>query len=89
MSREQAETLRKAPVPALDPDTAEGRQNLQALAAFVQAHGGGPQLPAEGGTALIGDDPAKSADAFRLNCASCHSFVGRGGALTRGKYAPS
>ncbi|MDQ3824956.1 MAG: cytochrome c [Actinomycetota bacterium] len=87
-AREQAEGLRKAPVPELDPNTDEGRQNLQALAAYVQAHGGGPQLPAERGTALIGDDPAKGADAFRLNCASCHSFVGRGGVLTRGKYAP-
>jgi ubiquinol-cytochrome c reductase cytochrome c subunit len=87
-AREQAEGLRKAPVPELDPNTDEGRQNLQALAAYVQAHGGGPQLPAERGTALIGDDPAKGADTFRLNCASCHSFVGRGGVLTRGKYAP-
>jgi ubiquinol-cytochrome c reductase cytochrome c subunit len=87
-AREQAEGLRKAPVPELDPNTAQGWQNLQALSAYVQAHGGGPQLPAEQGNALIGDDPAKGAEAFRLNCASCHSFVGRGGALTRGKYAP-
>jgi len=25
---------------------------------------------------------------FRLNCASCHNFTGRGGALSGGKYAP-
>jgi len=25
---------------------------------------------------------------FRLNCASCHNFTGRGGALSAGKYAP-
>jgi ubiquinol-cytochrome c reductase cytochrome c subunit len=88
LAREQPEGVRKAPLPELDPDTAHGRQNLQALSAYVQAHGGGPQLPAERGTALVGDDPAAGADSFRLNCASCHSFVGRGGALTRGQYAP-
>src|SRR6185437_10530749 len=88
LAREQPEGLRKSPLPELDPDTAEGRQNLQALSAYVQAHGGGPQLPAERGTALVDDDPAAGSDSFRLNCASCHSFVGRGGALTRGQYAP-
>ncbi|MFD0851334.1 c-type cytochrome, partial [Actinomadura adrarensis] len=25
---------------------------------------------------------------FRTNCAQCHNFVGSGGALTGGKYAP-
>jgi len=88
LAREQAEAYRKAPLPELDPGTAVGRQNLEALSAFVEAHGGGPQLPAERGSALIGDDPARGADSFRQNCASCHNFVGRGGVLTRGKYAP-
>lgn len=87
-AREQAEAYRKSPLPKLDPDTAVGRQNLEALSAFVQAHGGGPQLPAERGSVLIGDNLARGADSFRQNCASCHNFVGRGGARTRGKYAP-
>ncbi len=26
---------------------------------------------------------------FRTNCAMCHNFAGKGGALTRGKYAPN
>ena len=26
---------------------------------------------------------------FRTNCAMCHNFAGKGGALTRGKYAPT
>ena len=26
---------------------------------------------------------------FKVNCAMCHNFAGSGGALTRGKYAPS
>lgn len=38
MSREQAETLRKAPVPALDPDTAEGRQKGWPAAACRGRH---------------------------------------------------
>jgi ubiquinol-cytochrome c reductase cytochrome c subunit len=88
LARQQDQAYRKPPIPEFDPDTAEGRQNLQALGAYVQAHGGGPELPAERGTALIGDDPARGAEEFRLNCASCHNFTGRGGALTWGKFAP-
>ena len=37
---------------------------------------------------LIGNDVARGGDLFRLNCASCHNFTGRGGALSSGKYAP-
>jgi ubiquinol-cytochrome c reductase cytochrome c subunit len=44
-------------------------------------------LPAQRGTALIGDDPARGAESFRLNCASCHNFTGRGARPTWGKYA--
>ena len=32
---------------------------------------------------------AEGGELFRLNCASCHNFAGRGGALSSGKYAPS
>lgn len=88
IARQQIQGVRKAPLPELDPGTAEGQQNLQALGAYVQAHGGGPQLPPQHGMALIGDDPARGSDSFRLNCASCHNFTGRGGALTQGKQAP-
>jgi ubiquinol-cytochrome c reductase cytochrome c subunit len=31
---------------------------------------------------------ARGGDLFRLNCASCHNFTGKGGALSSGKYAP-
>ena len=37
---------------------------------------------------LVGDDVARGGDLFRLNCASCHNFTGKGGALSSGKYAP-
>ena len=61
--------------------------------AYVQANGGGPTVPrdADGQIAqqsLIGDDVARGGDLFRLNCASCHNFTGKGGALSSGKYAP-
>jgi ubiquinol-cytochrome c reductase cytochrome c subunit len=57
------------------------------IAAYVQSVGGGPQLPTGN---LRGDDSnlAEGGELFRLNCASCHNFAGRGGALSAGKYAP-
>ena len=64
-----------------------------ALGAFVQANGGGPQVvrDADGHIAqesLTNGDVARGGDLFRLNCASCHNFTGKGGALSSGKYAP-
>jgi len=61
----------------------------EALGAFVQANGGGAELPQERGAALRGEDPARGGQLFRLNCASCHNFTGRGGALSSGKFAPN
>jgi len=78
---QQAQNERKPPV--LTPD------EIAAVSAYVQSHGGGPTLPAEHGGALVGDNPAAGGDLFRLNCASCHNFTGRGGALSSGKYAPA
>jgi ubiquinol-cytochrome c reductase cytochrome c subunit len=66
---------------------------IDALGAYVQVNGGGPTVvrdangqPAE--DSLLGDNVARGADLFRLNCASCHNFTGKGGALSSGKYAP-
>src|SRR5271165_3404236 len=55
--------------------------------------GGGPTVPRnpDGSVAmhsLRGDDVARGGNLFRLNCASCHNFTGKGGALSSGKYAP-
>jgi len=66
---------------------------IDALGAYVQANGGGPTVvrDADGSIAqesLLGDDVARGGDLFRLNCASCHNFTGKGGALSSGKYAP-
>jgi ubiquinol-cytochrome c reductase cytochrome c subunit len=68
------------------PKFTEGQ--IEALGAYIQAHGGGPQAPAKN-TDLVGDDPARGGELFRLNCASCHNFTGQGGALSSGKAAPS
>ena len=67
---------------------------IDALGAYVQANGGGPQVPRDengqiANASLIGDNVARGGDLFRLNCASCHNFTGKGGALSSGKYAPS
>ncbi|AHH95341.1 c-type cytochrome [Kutzneria viridogrisea] len=63
-------------------------EEIDAIDAYIQAHGGGKEKPTETGEALRGDDPARGGELFRLNCANCHSFTGRGGALSSGKFAP-
>jgi ubiquinol-cytochrome c reductase cytochrome c subunit len=61
-------------------------KEIDQLMAYVQAHGGGPTLPSGD---LRDGDLAQGGELFRLNCASCHNFVGEGGALSSGKAAPS
>ena len=66
---------------------------IDALGAYIQANGGGPLVvrDANGEIAqesLTDGDVARGGDLFRLNCASCHNFTGKGGALSSGKYAP-
>ncbi|MGY2077336.1 cytochrome bc1 complex diheme cytochrome c subunit [Blastococcus sp. SYSU DS0828] len=61
-------------------------EEIDQLMAYVQANGGGPTLPSGD---LRNGDLALGGELFRLNCASCHNFVGEGGALSSGKYAPS
>ncbi len=55
------------------------------LAAYIQANGGGPTLPVG---SLTDGDLQQGGELFRTNCSSCHNFAGSGGALTYGKYAP-
>lgn len=80
MVRQEAQALRKPP--RLSPE------EIDALGAYIQANGGGPQRPEESGAELRGSNPARGAELFRLNCASCHNFTGQGGALSAGKFAP-
>ena len=63
-------------------------QTLQ-LAAYVASLSPGPAIPNASQLNWAGADLAKGGELFRANCAQCHSFSGRGGALTEGKYAPT
>src|SRR4051812_9105484 len=49
-------------------------EEIDQLMAYVQANGGGPTLPSGD---LRDGDLAQGGELFRLNCASCHNFVGR------------
>jgi ubiquinol-cytochrome c reductase cytochrome c subunit len=64
-------------------------QQIDAIAAYVEANGGGPQAPTKSAAELAQGNPAQGGQLFRLNCASCHNFTGQGGALSSGKFAPS
>ena len=78
-------------------------EQTDALGAFVQANGGGPEVvrDADGsiaeksligsgrGSATTPSDSATGGDLFRQNCASCHNFTGKGGTLSAGKFAPN
>ncbi|MDA3639734.1 cytochrome c [Mycobacterium xenopi] len=81
----------EAQAPRKDPIFDEAQ--IEALGAYVQANGGGPTLVREPDGSLAqkslrGKDLGRGGDLFRLNCASCHNFTGKGGALSSGKYAP-
>ncbi len=62
-------------------------EQIDALAAYIEANGGGPVIP--DGDLQAREDIAHGGDLFRLNCASCHNFTGEGGALSNGWYAPA
>jgi ubiquinol-cytochrome c reductase cytochrome c subunit len=80
------------------PATGQGANNLRKtaayneqetlqIAAYVQSVGGGPQVP----TGDLKGDPkniSQGGELFRLNCASCHNFAGKGAPLSAGKIAP-
>jgi quinol---cytochrome-c reductase cytochrome c subunit len=80
LAEQGAQAQRKAP--RFTPD------QIDALGAFVQAHGGGPTTPAASDEDLVGSDISRGGELFRLNCAQCHNYTGRGGALSEGKIAP-
>jgi ubiquinol-cytochrome c reductase cytochrome c subunit len=76
--RQEADAHKKPPV--------FSDKEIEQLGAYVQAHGGGPTVPSGD---LRDGDLAAGGELFRLNCSSCHNFVGEGGALSSGKAAPS
>ncbi|GGS96295.1 cytochrome bc1 complex diheme cytochrome c subunit [Streptomyces chromofuscus] len=62
---------------------------IDQLAAYVASLGAGPNIPTKEQYGTEGADIAEGGELFRTNCAQCHNFTGKGGALTKGKYAPS
>ena len=65
------------------------QDEISALAAYVASLAPGPAVPDSQYTTGQGGNVAMGGELFRVNCAMCHNFAGSGGALTRGKYAPS
>ena len=77
-ARNAAQAARKAPqFDAAQPDALRGGPTL-----IRDENGEIAQ------SSLRGGDVGRGSELFRLNCASCHNFTGRGGALSSGKYAP-
>lgn len=63
---------------------------VNALALYVASLAIGPEIP---GDELLNYERdgsiAEGGELFRTNCAMCHNFAAQGGALTKGKYAPT
>jgi quinol---cytochrome-c reductase cytochrome c subunit len=64
-------------------------EEISQLAAYVASLGTGPAIPDETQTDPSSSSASRGSLIFRTNCAMCHGAAGKGGALTRGKYAPS
>ncbi|GAA3173131.1 MULTISPECIES: c-type cytochrome [Streptomyces] len=62
---------------------------IDQLAAYVASLGAGPAVPGKDQYSPDGADVGKGGELFRTNCAQCHNFTGKGGALTNGKFAPT
>lgn len=62
------------------------------LGAYVASLGPGPAVPTEEQldySKLTPEEIAEGGEIFRTNCAMCHNAAAAGGALTRGKFAPT
>ena len=66
---------------------AYSEDQIHQMAAYIQSLAPGPPIPDVSGFEKT--DVALGGALFRTNCAQCHNFVGSGGALTYGRYAPS
>ncbi|WP_030992417.1 c-type cytochrome [Streptomyces sp. NRRL S-1813] len=62
---------------------------IDQLAAYVASLGPGPSVPSKEQYSPEGANIGKGGELFRTNCAQCHNFTGKGGALTDGKFAPT
>lgn len=64
-------------------------EQIASVGAYIASLAPGPAVPSDEAVDASKGDPALGGELFRVNCAMCHNFAGSGGALTRGKYAPS
>lgn len=64
-------------------------EQIKQLAAYVASFGAGPGVPDDEDVDVSKGDAANGAKVFLANCAMCHNAAGAGGALTRGKWAPT
>ena len=64
-------------------------EQISQLSAYVASLGAGPSLPDEEWLDTSKGDAAHGGTVFRVNCAMCHNAAASGGALTRGKFAPT
>jgi ubiquinol-cytochrome c reductase cytochrome c subunit len=83
----------RMPLAVIGPQAPKSRvllseEKIKQLSAYVASLGPGPAIPAADATDPAKGDPSRGALIFRTNCAMCHNNAGKGGALTRGKYAP-
>jgi ubiquinol-cytochrome c reductase cytochrome c subunit len=76
----------QAEMPRTPPKLTDSQ--ARAIAAFIESLGGGPQIPTVGQVSQVGANVGLGQQLFETNCAACHNFVGAGGALTYGKFAP-
>ena len=79
-----------------DKPRAYSQDEIDALAAYVASLGPGPAIPHEEDYSVEGLSEAEREAAivnggqiFLTNCTACHNFTGAGGAMPRGKWAPS
>jgi ubiquinol-cytochrome c reductase cytochrome c subunit len=90
-------------MPMAQPGTQAAKKNVvysddevEALAAYVASLGPGPAIPTEDEYSIdnLSEDEQREAvtrggQLFLTNCTACHNFDGSGGALPRGRYAPT
>lgn len=64
------------------------QDEIDALAGYVASLAPGPAIPTADQLNYQDANLQQGGALFRTNCAQCHNFAGKGGALTQGKFAP-
>ena len=64
-------------------------QEISDLAGYIASLAPGPAIPDAAAIDPATGNASRGSMIFRTNCAMCHGAAGKGGALTRGKYAPN